>query len=111
MFILGFTDEDVTGSWQHWRLATECGCALEAEGFPISYGLREAAGEGRYFLYWYLQDDLAAILDRHGVGWRRFLVGHSAIDPGRGHSPLKSSTKMEREALEERRRAAHKVAR
>jgi len=109
MFILGFTDEDVTGGWQHWRLATECGAALEAEGLPVSRGVWETVGEGRYLVEWYLEDELAAIFDRHGVGWRRFVIGQG---PGRreGHPPLVAPTEEEREILEERRRAARKIA-
>jgi hypothetical protein len=111
MFILGFTDEDVTGGWQHWRLATECGSALEAEGLPVSYGVSETAGEGRYLIEWQLQDDVAAIFDRHGVGWRRFLIAVSNLERGAGHPPLIPSTRAEREILAERTRAARKVAR
>ena len=110
MFILGFNDEDVTGGWQHWRLATECGSALEAENLPASYGIWECAGEGPYLVEWYVQDDVAPILDRHGVGWRRFLIGEADLEP-RGYPPLISSTPEEREILAARRHAARKIAR
>lgn len=109
MFILGFTDEDVTGGWQHWRLATECGRALEAEGLPVTHGVWETPGEGRYWLEWYLQDDVAAILDRYGVDWRRFLIAVTDRERGIGHPPLTPATDEEREILEQRRRAARKI--
>jgi hypothetical protein len=105
MFILGFTDEDVTGSWQHWRLATEFGSAFEAEGLPVSFGVVEGPGEGRYLIHWYLRPDAAAVLDRRGVGWRRFLTGERDVAPPGCHAPLLASTRAERELMEQRRRA------
>jgi hypothetical protein len=81
MFVLGFTDEDVTGGWQHWRLATEFGAAFEADHLPASYGVVEAPGEGRFLVQWYLRADAAAVLDRHNVGWRRFLIGRADHAP------------------------------
>jgi hypothetical protein len=77
MFILGFTDEDVVTAGQDGRLAMECGSAFEAEGLPAGFGIRQTAGEGRFVVQWYVQEEAAKVLDRHQVGWRRFVVGRS----------------------------------
>jgi hypothetical protein len=102
MFILGFTDEDVTVGWQHWRLARECGGAFEAEGIP-SFGVLETAGEGRYLVQWYLCSEAADVLDRHGVDWRRFLIGEEAAAPPNAYPPNIPSTREQSETLERRR--------
>jgi hypothetical protein len=86
MFVLGFTDEDVTTSGQHWRLAAQFGHAFDAEDLPPSYGVLECAGAGRYLVQWYLRPEAAAILDRHRVDWRRFMIGHADEAPADAHS-------------------------
>jgi hypothetical protein len=106
-FILGFTDEDVSGCWQHWRLATEVGSAFEAEGLPVSFGVTEGPGEGRHLLHWYVSAEAARVLDRRGVGWRRFLVAECDEAPRDCHPALLASTKAEREQMEVRRHAGH----
>jgi hypothetical protein len=108
MFILGFTDEDVTGAWQHWRLATECGSAFEDEGLSASFGILESPGQGRYLVQWYVCDDAASILDRRAVNWRRFLIGQQPQAPRGAHAAVLPATRQEREVLEERKRAGHK---
>src|SRR5579859_4952275 len=96
LYVLGFTDEDVTGGWQHWRLATEFGSAFEDEGLPTSFGVVEGPGEGRFLIQWYLRRDAAEVLERHGVDWRRFLVGERDAAPGGCHVTITPSTREER---------------
>jgi hypothetical protein len=94
MFVLGFTDEDVTGCWQHWRLAKEFGCAFAAEDLPPSFGVLEAPGQGRYLVHWYLRPDAAAVLDKHGVNWRRFMVGCGEQAPDGAYPPITAGNHM-----------------
>jgi hypothetical protein len=108
MFKLGFTDEDVTGGWQHWRLATECGSAFESEGLPASFGVLEAAGEGRYLVEWFIKPEAALVLDKHQVAWRRFLIGQAETAPRGAYPPMMPATSEQRQILEERKRAAFK---
>ncbi len=85
-FLLGFTGDDVAGAWQHWRLARQCGPALEAEGQSLSFGILESPGQGAHLLYWYVSAAAARLLDAHDVGWRQFLVG-SCPGPPAGARP------------------------
>jgi hypothetical protein len=80
-YTLGFTGDDITGAWQHWRLAQEFHRAFEAHGLPPSFGVVEAAGEGEHPLYWFVSAQAAEILDRHDVEWRRFLVRTDLVAP------------------------------
>jgi hypothetical protein len=77
MFILGFTDEDVTTAGQVGRLAMECESAFEAEGLPPGFGICDSAGQGRFLMLWHVQEEAAEVLDRHQVAWRRFVVSRS----------------------------------
>jgi hypothetical protein len=70
---LGFTYEDVVGAMQDWRLACECARAFAAEG-RAPFGILEAPGEGDHMTHWFISAEAAALLDRHGVDWRRFFV-------------------------------------
>ena len=83
---LGFTAEEVTGAWQHWRLALEFHAAFEAEGLPPSFGVLEGAGRGPHMIYWFVSRDAIAVLERHDVAWHRFFVCARARPP-RGCRP------------------------
>jgi hypothetical protein len=85
---LGFTCDDVIGAWQHWRLARECAGAIEAEGRPPAEGIYEAAGTGTFMIYWYVSPEMAEVLDRQDVQWRRFLVDESDVLPLDTHPAL-----------------------
>lgn len=87
--LLGFTDEQVVGAWQHWRLARECVAAFAAAGTDPAPHVREGPGEGNHLIYWYLDDAAVRILDAHHVAWRRFAVGRVASAPQGAHCPLK----------------------
>jgi hypothetical protein len=77
-FVLGFTGDDVVGAWQHWRLRMECARAFAAEGLPEGFGIEERPGEGVHLICWSVSERAARVLDRHGVGWRRFLIEREA---------------------------------
>jgi hypothetical protein len=51
--------------------------------------------------------EAARVLDRRGVGWRRFLVAECDEAPRDCHPALLASTKAEREQMEVRRHAGH----
>lgn len=80
-FVLGFDYDDVVGAWQDWRLARECCDVLRGRGTASVDGIREGAGRGEHLTYWYVSDEIAALLDSGGVGWRRFLVGSVSSPP------------------------------
>ena len=85
---LGFTAEDITVAWQHWRLAIEFHGALEADGLPPSFGVLEAPGWGPHLLYWFVSREAARTLDRHDVAWRRFVVRTDLTPPDDAHAAL-----------------------
>lgn len=87
-FVLGFTAEDITVCWQHWRLAMDFHRAFEAEGLPPSFGVVEAVGEGDFILHWYVSVEAARVLDRHDVSWRRFIVSEAMQTPADAHPAL-----------------------
>lgn len=93
---LGFTAEDVTIAWQHWRLAVEFHGALEAEGLPPSFGIFEAPGRGKHMIYWFVSLETARILDRHDVGWRRFFVRTDLSPPPESHPALSGAGHVHR---------------
>lgn len=73
--VLGFTCDDIIGGWQDSRLAEACTEAWNAEGKPAEFRIWQSAGEGEYFIHWYLGSAEARVLDRHRVEWRQFLIG------------------------------------
>lgn len=88
-YVLGFDVDDIVGAWQDWRLARQCVATLDAAHHPLTNGILEGAGEGEHLTYWYVSDDVAAVLDGGGVPWRRFLVGEVAAPPASAVRPLK----------------------
>ena len=89
-FVLGFSVDDIVGGWQDWRLARQCVEALVAAHRAPSVGVLESAGAGEHLTYWYVRDDVAAVLDAAGVPWRRFLVGEVAAPPAVATRQLKA---------------------
>jgi hypothetical protein len=79
--VIGFTSDDIIGGWQDSRLAQACVEAWRAEGQPPAFVIRQGAGQGEHFIYWYLTHAAAGVLDRHAVDWRRFLVGERPTLP------------------------------
>jgi hypothetical protein len=79
--VLGFTSDDIIGGWQDSRLAQACVEAWRAAGDPAGFVIRQGAGEGEHFIFWYLTHAAAAVLDQSGVDWRRFLVGERPVLP------------------------------
>ncbi|HEX6839495.1 MAG TPA: hypothetical protein VF334_23120 [Polyangia bacterium] len=80
-FVLGFSVDDVVGAWQDWRLARQCVGVLTAADRPLTAGILESAGAGEHLIYWYVDEEVAGVLDEGGVPWRRFLVGDVDAPP------------------------------
>ena len=74
-YVLGFTSDDIVGSSQDERLGRACAEAWRLEGRPVAFELLQTAGTGDHFVYWYVSDSSALLLDRQHVDWRRFVVG------------------------------------
>jgi hypothetical protein len=85
--VLGFSCDDIIGGWQDSRLAEACTEAWNAEGKPPGFVIFQGAGEGEYFIHWYLGTVEALVLDRHKVEWRQFRIGERADVP-RGALPV-----------------------
>jgi hypothetical protein len=82
--VLGFSYDDIVVAMQDWRLAQECARAFRAEG-RAPFGILESPGEGEHLTHWFISDDAAALLDRHGIQWRRFLVRTQEAAPPAAH--------------------------
>jgi hypothetical protein len=87
-FVLGFTDDQVVGAWQDWRLARDCVRAWEAAGRPHPFEVLQMAGTGPHFLRWFVHEAAARILDDQGVSWREFLTGECATPPSGARDAL-----------------------
>jgi hypothetical protein len=70
---------------QDVRLARECVRACATDSLDI----RQGPGEGEHFLFWYISEATATILDKQGVLWRRFMIGERDVDPKGAHPVLK----------------------
>lgn len=88
-FVLGFTADDVVACGQDARLASACAEALATAGRPLGFELYQGSGEGEHLIYWYASEAAAALLDRQGIDWRRFIVEE------RGAVPAGASRVME----------------
>lgn len=87
-FKLGFTTDDIVGSWQDARLAGACVRALRAAGRPPEFRILQSGGDGDYLVHWFVNEIAARVLDTHGVAWRSFLIGEAAGSPSGARSPL-----------------------
>jgi hypothetical protein len=87
-FVLGFTLDDVVGSWQDARLASECMRALQAAGHPPEFRILQIGGDGDHLFLWFINEFAARVLDAHDVRWRPFLIGEAAEPPPGARSPL-----------------------
>jgi hypothetical protein len=88
--VLGFDIDDIVGAGQDWRLARQCVAALVAAARPPTDGVMESQGAGEHLTFWYVRDDVAAVLDDAGVPWRRFAVGMVRTPPASACEHLKS---------------------
>jgi hypothetical protein len=91
--ILGFSADDVIAAEQDTRLAAACVRARRAEGSPADFEILQTAGEGNYFLFWYVNPRAAEILDRHQVMWRCFIVGNCGERPGNATEALSENAR------------------
>jgi hypothetical protein len=89
-YVLGFDYDAVVGAWQDWRLARQCVVALQAAHRSPTIGIREGAGDGENLTHWYLDAEVAAVLDDAGVPWRRFVIGTIDAPPPEAARQLKA---------------------
>jgi hypothetical protein len=87
-YVLGFTPDDVVATWQDSRLAHDFVRAWEADGRPAGFRVLQGGGEGIHLVHWYVDEAAVLLFDRHGVDWRRFLVGERAAPPAEARDAL-----------------------
>ncbi len=87
--VLGFDYDAVVGAWQDWRLARQCVAVLGTAGPMMGDGILACAGDEQYLVLWYVRADVAEVLERNGVPWRRFLLGEVNAPPAHASQQLK----------------------
>lgn len=78
-FVIGFTPDDVVIAGQDARLALVCQEAEKKEG--TAFAILQTPGDDKHLMRWYIDTDTAALLTKHGIEWRQFLIGETDAPP------------------------------
>lgn len=89
-YVLGFRYEEVVEAMQDARLAYACVAAWQTEPGTPEPQVLWTLGEGDSMYNWFVDDDTAALLDRHGVCWRHLVVGQCDAPPRDATSALRT---------------------
>jgi hypothetical protein len=81
IFVLGFDYEAVVGAWQDVRLADAIDRLWRRAGCPETLRAWWAASADEYAFRWYVNEELARVLDEAKITWRPFVIGRIASVP------------------------------
>jgi hypothetical protein len=90
-FVLGFTADEIVSGRQDGRLAQECLAAWQSAGWPTSFEIMQATGDGELIVKWFVNVEAALVLDAHGVHWRGRICGEQPAPPADATSLLRWS--------------------
>jgi hypothetical protein len=79
--VIGFTSDEIVVAHQEARLAEQCVKAWRSAGSPSECRIVEAAGEGNYLLFWFVNEAAAAMLDAGGVPWQSRILDERQLLP------------------------------